>query len=83
MPRWKEVWSFAAMDETETHGIYACDYINLHTVIGKWQLKKMHLDLERKGSKNRYNIAKISDDTLILKFSLDCGSELFVFKKIM
>lgn len=66
-PHWKEVWSFAAMDENETDGIYVCDYINLHSIVGKWILKNNSLKLHRKESENDYYIEELSDDTLVLK----------------
>ena len=66
-PHWKEVWSFAAMNEGETNGIYACDYINLHTIIGKWELTNKRLKLVRKECENEYVLAELSDDKLILK----------------
>lgn len=66
-PHWKEVWSFAAMDETETNGVYVCDYINLHSVVGKWVLNENSLRLIRKECKNDYIIAELTQKRLVLK----------------
>jgi hypothetical protein len=80
-PRWKEVWSFAAMNEGETNGIYACDYINLHTVIGKWELTNKRLKLVRKECENEYVLAELSGDKLILKPK--DNEESFVFQRVV
>ena len=80
-PRWKEVWSFAAMNEEETNGIYACDYINLHTIIGKWELTNKRLKLVRKECENEYVLAELSDDKLILKPK--DNEESFVFQRVV
>ena len=80
-PRWKEVWSFAAMNEEETNGIYACDYINLHTIIGKWELTNKRLKLVRKECENEYVLAELSGDKLILK--PNDNEESFVFQRVV
>ena len=66
-PRWKEVWSFAAMDEYETNGVYVCDYINLHTIIGKWELVENIIKLIRKEQVCEYLIEELSAEVLRLK----------------
>ena len=83
-PRWKEVWSFAAMDETENDGIYVCDYINLHSIVGKWALHEgNHLKLTRKESENSYFITELTDEKLTLKIDFDNQrSETYTFERI-
>lgn len=66
-PRWKEIWSFAAMDEAETNGIYVCEYINLHSVIGKWELCGNRIKLIRKEQVCEYIVEELSADALRLK----------------
>lgn len=81
-PRWKEVWSFAAMDEAETYGIYACDYINLHTIIGKWFLEDDSLKLVRKECVNEHKIVELSPDRLSIKATTENIIETFVFQRV-
>lgn len=81
-PRWKEVWSFAAMDSSETNGVYACDYINLHTIIGKWQLTESRLKLIRKEYEFEYAICDHTYDELTLKTEIDCEYNTLVFQRI-
>ena len=66
-PHWKEIWSFAAMDETEVSGIYVCDYINLHSIVGKWEVLGKCIKLIRKELVQEYNIEELSSDRLQLK----------------
>ena len=66
-PRWKEIWSFAAMDEGETNGIYVCEYINLHSVIGKWELCDSVIKLIRKEQICEYVIEELSTCSLQLR----------------
>jgi hypothetical protein len=66
-PRWREVWSFAAMDEAETNGIYVCDYINLHSIIGKWEIYDNHIRLIRQEQACEYIIEELSAEVLRLK----------------
>lgn len=82
-PRWKEIWSFAAMDETETYGVYACDYINLYTIIGKWSLSNNRLALSRKECEYNYIVVELSIDKLVLKSDLYSGCEYFVFQRFV
>lgn len=82
-PRWKEVWSFAALDSDETNGIYACDYINLHTIIGKWQLAENRLKLIRKEYEFEYAIYGHTDDELVLKTEIGCEYNTLVFQRVV
>ena len=82
-PRWKEVWSFAAMNEEETNGIYACDYINLHTIIGNWKLANGRLKLVRKECESEYILAELSDKHLILKTNLNDSKESLIFQRVV
>ena len=66
-PHWKEIWSFAAMDETEVNGIYVCDYINLHSIVGKWEVLGKCIKLIRKELVQEYNIEELTSDRLQLK----------------
>lgn len=66
-PYWREVWTFAAMDEAERNGIYVCDYINLHTLSGKWALNDNILRLSRREYNNEYIVAELSSERLILE----------------
>ena len=82
-PHWKEVWSFAAMDESETNGIYACDYINLHTIIGKWVLDSGRLRLVRNEHEKEYTIVELSDKNLTLKTTVCNDKEMLIFQKVV
>lgn len=82
-PRWKEVWSFAAMNEEETNGIYACDYINLHTIIGNWKLANGRLKLVRKECESEYILAELSDKHFILKTNLNDSKESLIFERVV
>lgn len=82
-PHWKEVWSFAAMDESETNGIYACDYINLHTIIGKWVLDRGRLRLVRNEHEKEYTIVELSDKNLTLKTTICNDKERLIFQKVV
>jgi hypothetical protein len=81
-PHWKEVWSFAAMDESEKDGIYVCDYINLHSIVGKWVLQNNSIKLQRKESENDYYIAELSADTLILEPHCTDLYKAIVFQRV-
>ena len=65
-PLWKEVWSFAAMDEAETNGVYVCDYINLHIFVGKWVLNGESLRLIRKESEIDFSITELTENRLTI-----------------
>ena len=67
MPHWYEVWSFAAMDDTDTNGVYVCDYRNLHTLVGRWLLDGDSLKLVREENYNGYLVSYLSADRLELK----------------
>ncbi len=82
-PYWKEVWSFAAMDESETNGVYICDYINLHSVVGKWSLKNNHLKLVRKECENEYILVELPNERLILKPDMEDSKETLVFQRVV
>lgn len=82
-PRWKEVWSFAAMNEEETNGIYACDYINLHTIIGNWKLANGRLKLVRKECESEYILVELSNERLILKPNMEDSKETLVFQRVV
>jgi hypothetical protein len=82
-PHWKEVWSFAAMNESETNGIYACDYINLYTIIGKWVLDNGRLKLVRNEYENEYTIVELSDKHLTLKTTISNDKEYLIFQKVV
>jgi len=82
-PHWKEVWSFAAMDESETNGVYICDYINLHSVVGKWSLKNNHLKLVRKECENEYILVELPNERLILKPDMEDSKETLVFQRVV
>ena len=66
-PRWKEVWSFAAMDDTETNGVYVCDYINLHSIVGKWFVQDNCVKLVRKECDVVYHIVELTEIKLVLQ----------------
>lgn len=72
-PHWKEVWSFAAMDEAETNGIYVCYYINLHSIVGKWGLDGDCLRLIRKESEIVFSIVELTEKRLTIN-SIDKNS---------
>ena len=84
-PRWKEVWSFAAIDEAETNGVYACDYINLHSVIGKWLLQEDNrIKLVRKECDNDYIIVVLTETKLVLQKELEESNiESLTFEKVV
>lgn len=82
-PRWKEVWSFAAMNEEETNGIYACDYINLHTIIGNWKLANGRFKLVRKECESEYILVELSNERLILKPNMEDSKETLVFQRVV
>ena len=84
-PRWKEVWSFAAMDEAETNGVYVCDYINLHSVVGKWFVQENNcIKLVRKECDNDYRIVELTETKLVLQkeFEESCKESL-TFEKVV
>ena len=66
-PHWREIWSFAAMDSTEVNGVYVCDYINLHSVVGKWEIENGVIKLIRKGLECRYRVEELTHETLLFK----------------
>ena len=66
-PHWREIWSFASMDSTEVDGVYVCDYINLHSVVGKWEIENGVIKLIRKGLECYYTIEELSDKALHFK----------------
>ncbi len=72
-PHWKEVWSFAAMDEAETNGVYVCNYINLHSIVGKWGLDGDCLRLIRKESEIVFSIVELTEKRLTIN-SIDKNS---------
>ena len=72
-PCWKEIWSFAAMDEAETNGVYVCDYINLHSVVGKWVLNSVYLKLIRKENEIVFSIVELTEKRLTIN-SIDKNS---------
>lgn len=72
-PHWKEIWSFAAMDEAETNGVYVCDYINLHSVVGKWVLNSVYLKLIRKENEIAFSIVELTEKRLTIN-SIDKNS---------
>ncbi len=82
-PRWKEVWSFAAMNDANSNGIYACDYINIHTIIGKWELKNNRLKLVRKECENEYVLVELPNEQLILKPDMEDSKEILVFQRVV
>ena len=84
-PRWKEVWSFAAMDEAETHGIYVCDYINLHSVVGKWSLQEdNYIKLVRKECENIYRIVELAEKRFVLKNEVEGNYiESLIFERVV
>lgn len=82
-PRWKEVWSFAAMNEDEINGIYACDYINLHTIIGKWELRNSRLKLVHKECESEYLVVELSSERLILKPDIEESKEMLIFQRFV
>lgn len=82
-PRWKEVWSFAAMNEEETNGIYACDYINLHTIVGKWELTNKRLKLVRKECESEYILVELPNEQLILKPDMEESKEMLIFQRVV
>lgn len=82
-PRWKEVWSFAAMNEDEINGIYACDYINLHTIIGKWELRNSRLKLVHKECESEYLVVELSSERLILKPDIEESKEMLIFQRVV
>lgn len=84
-PRWKEVWSFAAMDEAETNGVYVCDYINLHSVVGKWFVQENNcIKLVRKECDNDYIIVVLTETKLVLQKELEESNiESLTFEKVV
>ena len=84
-PRWKEVWSFAAMDEAETNGVYVCDYINLHSVVGKWFVQENNcIKLVRKECDNDYRIVELTETKLVLQKELEESNiESLTFEKVV
>ena len=66
-PRWKEVWSFAAMDDAESNGVYVCDYINLHSIVGKWFVQDNCVKLVRKECDVVYHIVELTEIKLVLQ----------------
>lgn len=66
-PHWREIWSFASMDSTEVNGVYVCDYINLHSVVGKWEIENGVIKLIRKGLECYYNIEELTHDSLLFR----------------
>ncbi len=84
-PRWKEIWSFAAMDEKETNGIYVCDYINLHSLVGKWFLEmENRIRLVRKECDNNFIIVELTEERFTLQFDDDDRrSEYLRFKRVV
>ena len=84
-PRWKEVWSFATMDEEETNGVYVCDYINLHSFVGKWFLEGFdRIRLVRKEYDNDYFIVELTSRRLILKpHTCNCCDETLTFERVV
>ena len=74
-PHWRELWSFAAMDDTETNGVYVCDYVNLHSIVGKWELIGERIKLIRKELVREYRVAELTADTLMLQAA--DGNEFF------
>ena len=82
-PRWKEVWSFAAMNDANSNGIYACDFINLHTIIGKWELKNCRLKLVRKKCEREYVLVELSNEQLILKPDIEESKEMLIFQRVV
>ena len=81
-PHWKEIWSFAAMDEAETNGVYVCDYINLHSVVGKWVLNGDCLRLIRKESEKDYIILSLSHEKLSIKTILHNKDNIITFQRL-
>ena len=70
------------MDESEKDGIYVCDYINLHSIVGKWLLQNNSIKLQRKESENDYYIAELSADTLILEPHCSDLYKSIVFQRV-
>ena len=82
-PRWKEVWSFAAMDDTETNGVYVCDYINLHSVVGKWFVQEDCIKLVRKECDVVYHIVELTETDLVLQNNFEGNTiESITFGKV-
>lgn len=83
-PRWKEVWSFAAMDDTETNGVYVCDYINLHSVVGKWFVQEDCIKLVRKECDNVYHITELTETKMVLQNKFEgTNAEFLTFEKVL
>ncbi len=80
-PQVEEFWSFAAMDDTDTFGVYACDYATDHTTIGRWKLQNHRLYVQCNECENEYIIAEVSEKKLILKHNSGNGSESIVFQR--
>lgn len=82
-PRWKEVWSFAAMDDTETNGVYVCDYINLHSIVGKWFVQDNRMKLVRKECDVVYHIVELTETKLVLQVVFEGDTiESIAFEKV-
>ena len=82
-PHWKEVWSFAAIDDAETNGVYVCDYINLHSVVGRWELKNNRLRLLHKEYEREYILVESPNEQLILKPIEEGDKETLIFKRVV
>jgi hypothetical protein len=80
-PYWKEVWTFGAMDDAETNGVYVCDYINLHTFAGKWTLTDNVLRLSRNEYESNYVVADLSAEQLVLQPDYGNIYKIIVFER--
>lgn len=79
--RWEEIWSFAAMDETETYGIYACDINNQSTIIGKWDISTLGiLRVYYDDDVVSYQIIKLSESKLMLNKIEKTDSDNYMHK---
>ena len=68
--RWDEIWSFAAMDEAEMYGIYACDIDKQNTIIGKWSITTNGM------------LRMYYDDNAVLDQIIQLSEELLVLNQI-
>ena len=80
---WKEVLSFAAMDEAEINGVYVFDYMNLHSIVGKWMLDSNLLKLQSKEYDNSYIIIDLTADRLALKPTCDSQYKTIEFDRVI
>lgn len=71
------------MDEAEINGVYVFDYMNLHSIVGKWMLNSNLLKLQSKEYDNSYIIIDLTADRLALKPTCDSQYKTVEFDRVI